>query len=367
MQDAAIERYVYDDIHNGMASLDGGNVVLDFVDSDGPGGSGAMTLSKRYLWGERVDELLAQEDVTKSLTATDRVLWPIVDHLGTVRDLVKQDGTVATHFVYTAFGGIVSGDTSLTRYLFTSHEFDADTGLQYNRFRWYDASVGRWISEDPLGFAAGDVNTARYVGNDPKAIVDPSGLIVEGSGGERSWGGFFYDWTVGWVIPRSFWSYREIGRKQRDVSRAGQRAVFEAIEKGKDFPVAPGREMFDPQPETTRLLTDMAEFGVDRMASGPIFTARMLSKSVVIAKGKKIDKIDDLVKEFGGTRKGWVKKKGRDELGREWHWYEHHRIGRKLVKRVGEADPKRLSQNPLPQATHPRPENGAAGFVTGSK
>ncbi len=84
---------------------------------DGPGGSGSMALAKRYLWGEKVDELLAQEDVTKNVTAADRVLWPIVDHLGTVRDLVKQDGTVATHFVYDAFGGIVSGDTSLKRYL----------------------------------------------------------------------------------------------------------------------------------------------------------------------------------------------------------------------------------------------------------
>ncbi len=177
MQDAAIERYVYDDINNGMASLDGGNVVLDFEDADGPGGSGAMTLSKRYLWGERVDELLAQEDVTKSMSATDRVLWPIVDHLGTVRDLVKQDGTAATHFVYTAFGGIVSGDTSLTRYLFTSREFDADTGLQYNRARWYDAKTGRWISEDPLGFAAGDV------GNGVVAWVDKRGL-------RRSWFGW---------------------------------------------------------------------------------------------------------------------------------------------------------------------------------
>ncbi len=135
-----------------------------------------MALAKRYLWGERVDELLAQEDVTKNVTAADRVLWPIVDHLGTVRDLVKQDGTVATHFVYDAFGGIVSGDTSLTRYLFTSREFDVDTGLQYNRARWYDASTGRWISEDPLGFAAGDVNTARYVGSNPVRAGDASGL-----------------------------------------------------------------------------------------------------------------------------------------------------------------------------------------------
>ena len=115
-----------------------------------------MALAKRYLWGERVDELLAQEDVTKNVTAADRVLWPIVDHLGTVRDLVKQDGTVATHFVYDAFGGIVSGDTSLTRYLFTSREFDADTGLQYNRARWYDASTGRWLSEDPRVRARSD-------------------------------------------------------------------------------------------------------------------------------------------------------------------------------------------------------------------
>ena len=114
--------------------------------------------------------------MTKSLTATDRVLWPIVNHLGTVRDLVKQDGTVATHFVYTAFGEIVSGDTSLTRYLFTSREFDVDTGLQYNRARWYDASVGRWMSEDPLGFAAGDVNVVGYVGNLASIASDPTGL-----------------------------------------------------------------------------------------------------------------------------------------------------------------------------------------------
>ncbi len=136
-----------------------------------------MALAKRYLWGERVDELLAQEDVTKNVTAADRVLWPIVDHLGTVRDLVKQDGTVATHFVYDAFGGIVSGDTSLTRYLFTSREFDVDTGEQYNRARWYDANTGLWISEDPRGFTAGYTHLSYYVANSPTNLADPSGEI----------------------------------------------------------------------------------------------------------------------------------------------------------------------------------------------
>ena len=70
---------------------------------------------------------------------------------------------------------MTSGDTSVTRYLFTSREYDADTGLQYNRARWYDAEVGKWVSEGPLGFAAGDGNLARYVGNDVVVSVEPSG------------------------------------------------------------------------------------------------------------------------------------------------------------------------------------------------
>jgi RHS repeat-associated protein len=174
MADAEIERYVYDDV-TGVASLDGGNVVLDFVDPDGDGAT-TIDLERRYLYGAAVDQILAQEDVTESTGSADRVYWPLVDHLGTVRDLAKNDGTLGEHYEYDSYGNIVSGDTSKTRYLFTSREYDADTGLQYNRARWYDAEVGRWVSEDPIGFAAGDGNLARYVGNNPAALVDPSGL-----------------------------------------------------------------------------------------------------------------------------------------------------------------------------------------------
>ena len=175
MANAVIERYVLDDIHNGLTSDDGGNVVLDFVDPDGSGAQ-AIAMSKRYLYGEAVDQLFAQEDLSKTLGDTSRNLWPLVDHLGTVRDLAKQDGTIAAHFKYDSFGNVTSGDTSKTRYLFTSREFDTATKLQYNRARYYDAAVGRWISEDPLGFAAGDANVGRYVGNATVDFIDPSGL-----------------------------------------------------------------------------------------------------------------------------------------------------------------------------------------------
>lgn len=40
----------------------------------------------------------------------------------------------------------------------------------------YDTAVGRWLSEDPILFEAGDTNLARFVGNGPTNAIDPSGL-----------------------------------------------------------------------------------------------------------------------------------------------------------------------------------------------
>jgi len=51
-----------------------------------------------------------------------------------------------------------------------------DSRLQSNLNRWYDARVGRWLSEDPVGFAGGDGNLYRYVGNGPSGRFDPVGL-----------------------------------------------------------------------------------------------------------------------------------------------------------------------------------------------
>jgi uncharacterized protein RhaS with RHS repeats len=39
----------------------------------------------------------------------------------------------------------------------------------------YDPRVGRWLSQDPLGFVPGDTNLYRYVANDPTSAIDPSG------------------------------------------------------------------------------------------------------------------------------------------------------------------------------------------------
>ena len=61
-------------------------------------------------------------------------------------------------------------------YAYMGREWDADAALYYYRHRWYEPPVGRFLSEDPVGFAAGDANLVRYVGNSPVNFVDPYGL-----------------------------------------------------------------------------------------------------------------------------------------------------------------------------------------------
>jgi RHS repeat-associated protein len=58
---------------------------------------------------------------------------------------------------------------------FAARELDATAGLYYVRARWYDASMGRFISEDPIGLAGG-INNYAYAANDPVNLSDPSGL-----------------------------------------------------------------------------------------------------------------------------------------------------------------------------------------------
>jgi RHS repeat-associated protein len=87
---------------------------------------------------------------------------------------------VLDQIAYDAFGNIVAQLNPLlvNPILFTSREFDAETGLYYNRARYLDPTTGRWTIQDPLGFAAGDANLYRYVGNTPTLLVDPSGNLA---------------------------------------------------------------------------------------------------------------------------------------------------------------------------------------------
>jgi RHS repeat-associated protein len=56
---------------------------------------------------------------------------------------------------------------------------DNISDLQWNINRWYDANVGRWCSDDPIGFEGGDNNLYGYVENVPVTQVDLEGLKLQ--------------------------------------------------------------------------------------------------------------------------------------------------------------------------------------------
>src|SRR5262249_18114423 len=100
----------------------------------------------------------------------------VTDSLGSVRDIVNWSSQAQDHLEYTGFGVATDYFPAVSdRYAFTAREYDVDTGLQYNRARYYAPSIGRWTAEDPIGFDGGDANFFRDAGNNPTNAVDPEG------------------------------------------------------------------------------------------------------------------------------------------------------------------------------------------------
>jgi len=205
-----VTEYAYDAL-GGAVTLDNvGQIVLQFDDD----AQGNAQLTHRYLWGPAVDQILADEEIN-DLATEGTILWPLTDHLGTVRDLAQYDAATATttitnHRVFNAFGQLISQTNAAVDHLFgfTGRAQDESTGLQNNLNRWYDAKTGQWLSQDPTGFRGGDTNLRRYVRNSPTEFIDPFGLIHidPNSGSGAGFGPRLYEGNPVWDQVRALWT-----------------------------------------------------------------------------------------------------------------------------------------------------------------
>jgi RHS repeat-associated protein len=147
---------------------------------------GTTTTSYRYdgdnaiveTQGSSAVRVLAGIGIDSTFTRTDGAGTEalLADALGSTVALSDGSGAVQTEYSYDPYGTpTASGASSANPTQFTGREWDG-TGLQYSRARYYSPAMGRFMSEDPLGFAGGDVNLYSYVGNAPLHATDPFGL-----------------------------------------------------------------------------------------------------------------------------------------------------------------------------------------------
>jgi RHS repeat-associated protein len=100
-------------------------------------------------------------------------------------ELMTDDGrAVVWEIQTTPFGEVVDEDPDpeapnavIQSIRFPGQYYDAETGLHYNWHRYYDPSIGRYISADPIGQAGGVLNLYSYALNDPINVADPLGLF----------------------------------------------------------------------------------------------------------------------------------------------------------------------------------------------
>jgi len=100
----------------------------------------------------------------------------LCDHAGTPRELWSEDGQLLWGVQLDPWGGLAEshGITELNPLRFPGQYHDTETGLHYNRFRYYDPEIGRYITPDPAGLAGG-LNEYSY-GINPISWIDPFGL-----------------------------------------------------------------------------------------------------------------------------------------------------------------------------------------------
>ncbi|MEA1867816.1 MAG: RHS repeat-associated core domain-containing protein [Thermodesulfobacteriota bacterium] len=147
--------YIYDAVGNLLAEADSSNIITRY-----------------YIHGAG---LLA------ALTPADAVYCYHFDGVGSTAAITDSSQGVVNSYAYTPFGMLLNESEAFAqpfKYVGSLGVMAEDNGFYYMRARYYDPEVGRFISEDPIGFGGGYVNLYVYCLNNPILYVDPLGLEI---------------------------------------------------------------------------------------------------------------------------------------------------------------------------------------------
>ncbi len=163
--------------------------------------TGAQTQDIRYIYGQD-GELLGEYDSNgerireyqrtgafperiAQIEADGGITYIHTDPLGSPRLATNSNQTVIWRWDSEAFGGTPpdedpdqDGIATTIHHRFPGQQYDVESGLYYNCFRYYDPATGRYITSDPIGLRGG-INTYTYALSNPLYWTDPFGLDIE--------------------------------------------------------------------------------------------------------------------------------------------------------------------------------------------
>jgi RHS repeat-associated protein len=175
-------QYTYDPFGRRISKTDAFNTTHFIWDGNRLLSETRGNQTKTYLYEQDGFVPVAQLD-------NDAIQYYHTDHLSTPRELTNPAGEIVWEETYTTWGNTVQKSWQPTRtqanmelqaqpLRFQGQYHDVETGLHYNRFRYYDPDIGRFVTQDPIGLLGGD-NLYQYSSN-PITWFDPLGLAGRG-------------------------------------------------------------------------------------------------------------------------------------------------------------------------------------------
>lgn len=182
------------------------DIVLEYVNG---------VLTSHFVHGPGIDEPLAL--VRSGGTGAGNYFYH-ADGLGSVLKLTDSAQNVVQSYSYDSFGEVTAVGSIEQPYAYTGREYDPETGKYYYRLRYYDADSGRFLSRDPMSFAAGDAVLTNYVGGNPVNYIDPSGnipfpIITAGIGAVAGFSGSI----IGQLLSNG-WNYKCLKMKNAIIA-----------------------------------------------------------------------------------------------------------------------------------------------------
>jgi RHS repeat-associated protein len=179
-------QYRYDGAGNRVEAIRNGNLTRYINSASGSilaEANGSNVIQAYYIYGAG---LLAM------VTPGGQFYCYHFDGTGNTAALTDANKAVVNEYAYTPFGIIGHQQEAFPqpfKYVGQHGVMAEPNGFYYMRARYYDPVIGRFVSEDPIGFDGGDVNLYAYVQNNPVNGIDPTGLINLLAGGGVSLAG----------------------------------------------------------------------------------------------------------------------------------------------------------------------------------